>query len=91
MVVYVPSKSLLSAAKAFYHVQTAHYFGAEATSLTLDFSKVMQHVEVHLARQITEDKSLRITKPELRASPWYLKRFAKHFKMFSARLMLVYL
>jgi len=45
----VPSKSLLSAAKAFYHVKTAEYFGVQTASLTLDFSKVMQHVHQVIA------------------------------------------
>lgn len=45
----VPSKSLLAAAKAFYHVKTAQYFGAQTDSLTLDFSKVMQHIHQVIA------------------------------------------
>lgn len=57
----VPSKSLLSAAKAFYHAQTAHYFGAEATSLTLDFSKVMQHVHQVIDTIAKNDSKERFT------------------------------
>ena len=45
----VPSKSLLLAAKAFYHVRTAEYFGVQADSLQLDFAKVMQHVHKVIA------------------------------------------
>ncbi len=40
----VPSKSLLAAAKSFYHAQEASYFGVEAKKLDVDFSKVMEHV-----------------------------------------------
>ncbi len=40
----VPSKSLLAAAKSFYHAQEASYFGVEAKKLEINFSKVMEHV-----------------------------------------------
>lgn len=45
----VPSKSLLSAAKAFYQVKSSQYFGVQITSMTLDFAKVMQHVHEVIA------------------------------------------
>ncbi|WP_242602068.1 dihydrolipoyl dehydrogenase family protein [Legionella yabuuchiae] len=40
----VPSKSLLAAARSFYHVKEASYFGVEAKKLDINFSKVMAHV-----------------------------------------------
>ncbi|OGT31175.1 MAG: dihydrolipoamide dehydrogenase [Gammaproteobacteria bacterium RIFCSPHIGHO2_12_FULL_35_23] len=53
----VPSKSLLSAAKAFYHVKTAEYFGAQIDSLKLDFSKVMQYVH-HVIATLEKNDSV---------------------------------
>ncbi len=40
----VPSKSLLAAAKAFYNAKNATHFGVQAEELSIDFSRVMQHV-----------------------------------------------
>lgn len=40
----VPSKSLLAAAKANYHLKTANYFGVQCMQHTLDFASVMAHV-----------------------------------------------
>lgn len=45
----VPSKSLLSAAKAYYHVKQADYFGVRTEKLNLNFNKVMQHVKQVIA------------------------------------------
>jgi pyruvate/2-oxoglutarate dehydrogenase complex dihydrolipoamide dehydrogenase (E3) component len=53
----VPSKSLLSAAKAFHHVKTANYFGAQPEKLSLDFNKVMQHVK-HIIATIEKNDSV---------------------------------
>lgn len=41
----VPSKSLLSAAKSFYDIKKASYFGMQADNVKLDFCKSMQHVK----------------------------------------------
>jgi len=41
----VPSKALIAAAKACYHMQEAAYFGAQTNALSIDFSKVMAHVQ----------------------------------------------
>lgn len=40
----VPSKSLLAAAKTFYHIKQASLFGIHTQELTIDFPQVMQHV-----------------------------------------------
>ncbi|KTD22924.1 dihydrolipoyl dehydrogenase family protein [Legionella londiniensis] len=40
----VPSKSLLAAAKSFYHIIDAGYFGVNAKKVDINFSKVMEHV-----------------------------------------------
>jgi len=53
----VPSKSLLAAAKAFYHVKMAAYFGVQTEKLTLDFNKVMQHVK-HVVATIEKNDSV---------------------------------
>jgi pyruvate/2-oxoglutarate dehydrogenase complex dihydrolipoamide dehydrogenase (E3) component len=53
----VPSKSLLSAAKAFYHAKTAEYFGVQADQIKLDFAKVMQHVK-HVITTIEKNDSV---------------------------------
>ncbi|MCR9191127.1 MAG: FAD-dependent oxidoreductase [Gammaproteobacteria bacterium] len=57
----VPSKSLLAAAKAFYHVQNAQYFGVKTTALKLDFTKVMQHVHQVIATIAKNDSVERFT------------------------------
>lgn len=57
----VPSKSLLSAAKAVYHVKTAEYFGVQMASMKLDFSKVMQHVHQVIASISKNDSIERFT------------------------------
>lgn len=41
----VPSKSLLAAAKAVYQTKTAGYFGANCSTETLDFHRVIAHVQ----------------------------------------------
>lgn len=53
----VPSKSLLSAAKTFYHMKQASRFGIHAQGLTIDFSQVMQHVHQVIAN-ISEHDSV---------------------------------
>jgi len=53
----VPSKSLLSAAKAFYHVKQSDYFGVQTEKLSLDFNKVMQHVK-HVITTIEKNDSV---------------------------------
>lgn len=40
----VPSKSLLAAAKTYYHLKQAHQFGIHAKAISIDFKEVMQHV-----------------------------------------------
>jgi len=40
----VPSKSLLAAAKSFYHMKHSSKFGIHIQGLVLDFPQVMQHV-----------------------------------------------
>jgi pyruvate/2-oxoglutarate dehydrogenase complex dihydrolipoamide dehydrogenase (E3) component len=46
----VPSKSLLAAAKSFYHAKQADYFGVQANNIRLDFKKVMEHVHRVIAK-----------------------------------------
>ncbi|HHM2297816.1 TPA: FAD-dependent oxidoreductase [Legionella anisa] len=53
----VPSKSLLSAAKTFYHMKQASRLGIHAQGLTINFSQVMQHVHQVIAN-ISEHDSV---------------------------------
>ncbi|QDQ40862.1 mercuric reductase [Legionella geestiana] len=51
----VPSKSLLAAAKSFYHLKNASQFGIHAETLSVDFPKVMQHVREVIANIAVHD------------------------------------
>lgn len=53
----MPSKSLLSAAKTFYHMKQASRLGIHAQGLTINFSQVMQHVHQVIAN-ISEHDSV---------------------------------
>ncbi|HGI8166029.1 TPA: NAD(P)/FAD-dependent oxidoreductase [Legionella pneumophila] len=51
----VPSKSLLAAAKTFYHMKQASQFGIHAKGLSVDFPQVMQHVHQVIAHIAEHD------------------------------------
>lgn len=53
----IPSKSLLAAAKRFYHMKHATAFGLHAKDLSIDFSQVMAHVQ-HVIANIAEHDSV---------------------------------
>ncbi len=55
----VPSKSLLAAAKSFYHFKQAAQFGVQTQGLTIDFPKVMQHVHQVIANIAKNDSAER--------------------------------
>lgn len=51
----VPSKSLLAAAKTFYHLKNAAQFGVHPQGLIIDFPQVMQHVHQVIANLAAHD------------------------------------
>lgn len=55
----VPSKSLLAAAKSFYHMQHAAQFGIHAQGLSVDFPQVMNHVHQVIANIAEHDSVAR--------------------------------
>lgn len=55
----VPSKSLLAAAKTFYHMKQASQFGIHAKELSVDFPQVMQHVHQVIAHIAEHDSAER--------------------------------
>lgn len=55
----VPSKSLLAAAKTFYHMKQASQFGIHAQGLSVDFTQVMQHVHQVIANIAEHDSVAR--------------------------------
>tara|TARA_R110002126_G_scaffold291591_1_gene454014 strand:+ start:18628 stop:20061 length:1434 start_codon:yes stop_codon:yes gene_type:complete len=71
----VPSKALLSAAKAAHHMREAKALGIHAKSININFSDVMQHVRasiVHIAEHDSVARFEALGVRVIQASGWFV-------------------